>query len=157
MKFMKNRLLTLVAVFAAALTLTAGGKEDWHTDFDQAMKVAKEEKKVLMVEFHGSDWCPPCMKLNKEVLSTDAFKGIAESSLILVNADFPRKTALPEEQQAHNEGLAKRFGIRGFPTVVLINHKGEELDRVVGFPRGGLDGFLAFLEDHVPGAETTGG
>ena len=105
--------------------------------------------KHVLVEFHGSDWCPPCIKLNKEVLTKDAFKSFADSSLVLVDADFPRKTKLPEEQSQHNDALAKKFGVQYFPTIVIIDGDGKVLDQMVGFPEGGLDGFVSFISSKI--------
>lgn len=141
-------ILPMFGLLLAAVTLHASG-EGWLTDFEKAIAQAKEQNKVVLVEFHGSDWCPPCIKLNDEVLSTDAFKKMAESSLVLVNADFPRKSKLPEAQQAHNNELAQKYGVKYFPTVLLISPDGEVLDKMVGFPKGGLDGFLSFIEAKV--------
>ncbi|NDV61318.1 thioredoxin family protein [Puniceicoccales bacterium CK1056] len=138
-------ILPLIGLLLAAITVHASG-EGWLTDFDKAMSQAKEKNKVILVEFHGSDWCPPCIKLNNEVLSTKAFKDLADDSLVLVDADFPRKSKLPEAQQAHNDALAKKYGVQYFPTVLLISTEGEVLDKMVGFPKGGLDGFLSFIK-----------
>lgn len=141
----KKILLPLFSLLVAAISAQAGG-EGWLTNYEAAVAKAKEENKIILIEFHGSDWCPPCIKLNKEVLKTDAFKAMADTSLVLVDADFPRKTPLSEEQQAHNDKLAKKFGVQFFPTVVLTDTEGNVLDKLVGFPKGGLDGFLSFVK-----------
>jgi thioredoxin-related protein len=150
MKILKKT--SLVATLGALLLGTLGAHaagEGWLTNYDAAIAKAKEEGKFLLVEFHGSDWCPPCIKLNKEVLSTDAFKALAEKKLVLVDADFPRKTQLSPEQKAHNEALAGKFGVQYFPTVLIIDAEGKVLDKLVGFPEGGLEGFLKFINDKV--------
>lgn len=118
----------------------------WLTDYEEALAIAKAEDKVLLIEFHGSDWCPPCIKLNQEVLTTDEFKAYAKESLVLLDVDFPRKTALSDEQRSHNEALAEKFGLQGVPMVVLLDGDGNILDKNVGFPRGGLDGFMDFVK-----------
>lgn len=118
----------------------------WLTDYEEALAKAKAEDKVLLIEFHGSDWCPPCIKLNQEVLTKDEFKAYAKESLVLLNVDFPRKTALSDEQRSHNEALAEKFGLQGVPMVVLLDGDGNILDKNVGFPRGGLDGFMDFVK-----------
>jgi protein disulfide-isomerase len=142
---LKKILLPLTSLLLAAAAVQAAGK-DWLTDYDAAIAKAKEENKILLIEFHGSDWCPPCIKLNNEVLSTEAFKALATESLVLVDVDFPRKTSLPEAQQVHNDKLAQKFGARYFPTVILVDTEGKVLSKMVGFPRGGLDGFLSFIK-----------
>lgn len=122
---------------------------DWHLNFAEASALAKQEGKLMLLEFHGSDWCPPCIKLQKEVLTQPAFKQYASENLILVDLDFPRRTELSEEQQAHNQELAMRFGVQYFPTVILMTADGEVLDQSVGFPNGGLNGFLEFIRKQV--------
>lgn len=144
--FMKMKLiLPIVGLVLAAITAHAG-KDGWLTNYDEAIALAKQENKIVLVNFHGSDWCPPCIKLHDEVLTKPGFKDLAASSLVLVNADFPRKSKLPEAQQAHNDALARKFGVQYFPTVLLINADGEVLDKLVGFPKGGLEGFVSFIK-----------
>lgn len=145
----KSILLPAIALFAFALSTQAAG-ENWLTDYDVALAKAKEENKIILVEFHGSDWCPPCMKLNKEVLQNTSFKDFAEKELILVDADFPRKSELPEEVKAQNQKLAEKFGVKYFPTVLLLDEEENVLDKMVGFPKGGLDGFLSFVKKQLP-------
>lgn len=146
------RILSLGALLLAATAASAAGK-DWLTNFDEASKIAKESGKYVLVEFHGSDWCPPCIKLNNEVLSKDDFKAFANDKLVLVNADFPRKSALPADQRAHNEQLAQRFGVQYFPTVVVVTPDGKVLDKAVGFPKGGTEGFISFIQNAIKSSE----
>ena len=145
----KTILLPLLSLFILSLG-AQGASESWLTDYDKAVSKAKEENKIILVEFHGSDWCPPCIKLNNEVLETDSFKSFADDALVLVNADFPRKTPLADGQREHNEELARKFGVQYFPTVVLLDTEGNMLDKMVGFPKGGLEGFISFVKAKVP-------
>mgnify|MGYP006273563579 FL=1 len=144
--------LLLLVPFAAL----AAEKGDWHTDFSAAMDRAVAENKLVMIEFHGSDWCPPCVKLNEEVLSTDTFLQFAEEALVLVDADFPRKKQLSAEQREHNRKLGKRFGLQFFPTVVLLDTEGNVLEKLVGYPEEGLEGFLSTLQQHRPAGAAEG-
>jgi thiol-disulfide isomerase/thioredoxin len=150
MKHLTREMTAMKLLLAGALAFAGSGLqaagEGWLTNFDEASAIAKETGKHVMIEFHGSDWCPPCIKLNDEVLSTATFKDFAKDKLVLVNADFPRRSPLPADQRAHNQELAERFGITGFPTVVILDPAGNVLDKAVGYPRGGLDGFISFLE-----------
>ena len=66
--------ITRLAYFAlgvAALTSSAFSNtlEGWTTDLDEAFKKAKSENKSVLVEFTGSDWCPPCIAMRKNVFS----------------------------------------------------------------------------------------
>lgn len=146
MKYLnKFALISAVAGILLGSLSAHASKDGWLTNFDEAMAKAKAEDKHVLVEFHGSDWCPPCIKLNNEVLTTAAFKEFADESLVLVDADFPRKSKLPEAQQAHNQALSAKFGVQYFPTVLILDSDGKVLDKLVGFPKGGVDGFLKFI------------
>ncbi|MCC5833374.1 MAG: thioredoxin family protein [Opitutales bacterium] len=155
----KNLSWLLVALAATAVFIglntnsldASPAKEGWLLDFEEAKAKAKEEGKIILLEFHGSDWCPPCIRLNKEVLSKPEFKEFADKNLVLVDLDFPRQTELSEEQSAHNHALAQRFGVQYFPTVVLVTPDGDVLDHNVGFPQGGLEGFIQFIQAQIEG------
>ncbi len=132
----------------AALLLGASAvraSEGWLTRMDEALAAAKQQDRLILVNFTGSDWCPPCMKLKGEVLSAPAFQQHAQESLVLLEVDFPRRRELSPEQRNHNQELAARFGIEAFPTLLLLDSDGKVLDRMVGFPKGGLDGVLKFV------------
>jgi len=117
------------------LNLYAG--EGWLTNIQKAYGQAKAEKKVVLLEFTGSDWCPPCKALKKNVFNTDKFKAYAKANLVLVELDFPRdKSKITEEQSAYNRVQAKKFGVSGYPTVILLDVNGKELMKKVGFGRG---------------------
>lgn len=97
-----------------------------------AKKQAVEQKKDLMIEFTGSDWCPPCMQLRANVLSTPEFQQEAQKNFVLLELDFPRSKEQSQEVKAANEKLAKEYGVRGFPTVVFANADGKPFGGFVG-------------------------
>ena len=102
---MKTLLLTTLALLAAATTLLA--KTGWDDDFEKSLAKAKEEKKMVLLDFTGSDWCGYCIKLDEEVFSKSAFKKFAKENLVLVELDFPRGKSLPKGFIAFGEvGLA---------------------------------------------------
>ena len=117
-----KKITSIAVIFSLLLgALSAhAGKDGWLTNFDDALAKAKAEGKHILLEFHGSDWCPPCIKLNKEVFTQDAWKSFADAELVLVDADFPRKFELPEGQLDHNNALAKKFEVQYFPTILII-------------------------------------
>ena len=59
----------------------------------------------IIVVFSGSDWCAPCIKLDKSIWQSEAFKKESEKEWIIVKADFPRKKAnvLTKEQTEQNK------------------------------------------------------
>jgi thiol:disulfide interchange protein len=112
----------------AALTSTAFANvpEGWTTDLEKAIKQAKEEKKNVLVEFTGSDWCPPCIAMRKNVFSKKEFVSEASKKYILVELDFPNGDKPTKER---NQPYAEKYKIEGFPTVVLLNSEGKEFTR----------------------------
>ena len=149
---MKNRFLKFVAIGFLCL---AGPNGTWTAQaesasapatWDQIVAQATQEKKPIVLEFTGSDWCPPCKMMNKEVFSTPEFKKFAESDLVFVKVDFPRSKELSAEETARNEALAQKFQIEGFPTLVVLDPAGEELTREVGFMQGGPQAFISWVK-----------
>ena len=118
----------------------------WLTDFPKAQAKATEEKKLILIDFTGSDWCPPCMALHKNVLTIKEFETFAKDNLILVLADFPKKKVLTKAQQAANEQLAKRFEVKGYPTVVVLDSAGKQLHKSVGYGGATAKEFVAEIE-----------
>lgn len=124
----------------------AAGKAVWRTDYPGALKQAKAEGKLVLLDFTGSDWCGWCMKFEKDVLSTEKFAGYAARKLQLVKLDFPRRSPQPDALKHANAALSDQFQVDGFPTFVLVNGDGKELGRQVGYLQGGPDAFIAELE-----------
>jgi thiol-disulfide isomerase/thioredoxin len=88
---------------------------------DQAFSVALQSKKPVLLIFSGSDWCLPCERLNREIISDSAFKNFAARNLVLIEADFPQKIKLSKEQILWNEKLAEEFNPDGnFPYLLLL-------------------------------------
>lgn len=141
-----TQLVRLFTVLISAVTfssLSAG--EGWMTDFAAAQEKAKSEGKPLLAEFTGSDWCPPCKMLKKEVLDNSTFKEYAAENLVLVMLDFPRQKEQSAELKAQNEGLAKKYGVQGFPTLILFSPDGKVLgEPSVGFKD--LNGIMSWLK-----------
>ncbi len=125
---MTTKFLTFLLFAICAINM--GNAQDWQTDFNSAKTLAKKENKTLILVFQGSDWCAPCIKLDREVWGTDTFKKYAKDHFVMVQADFPRKKAnvLPEAQKAANAKLAEKYNQRGvFPFVVVMDHEGNVL------------------------------
>jgi len=118
----------------------------WGTDLPAALNQARSENKMVLLDFTGSDWCPWCIKFDQEVLSTDKFAAYANNKLVLVLVDFPRHKPQNGLLAQANQELAKRFGVDGYPTYVLLNYDGRELGRQVGYAKGGPDAFITELE-----------
>lgn len=126
---MIKQILPIVAVVCVAPCFAAEG---WLTDMDAAKKEAAGQKKDLMIEFTGSDWCPPCMQLRANVFSKPDFQKDAQKNFVLVELDYPRGKEQSKEMKAANDKLARQYGVQGFPTIVFADASGKPFGGFVG-------------------------
>lgn len=109
----------------------------WEPDFSKAKQTASEKHELILLNFSGSDWCGPCMRLKKEIFESEVFSKFADSSLVLVNADFPRnkKNQLDKEITKQNDALADKYNPDGkFPYTLLLDPQGNILKTWDGLP-----------------------
>jgi thiol-disulfide isomerase/thioredoxin len=121
----------------------------WSGNFNETAKIAKESNKLILINFSGSDWCGPCIRLKNEIFATEVFEKFASEKLLLVRADFPRqkKNKLPETQVKLNEMLAERYNKDGkFPFTLLVNSEGKILKTWDGLPKENAAQFVKQLE-----------
>jgi protein disulfide-isomerase len=140
-----------VLLFCMAVALAPAAASDvysWETDFRTALSEAERLDRVVFAYFAGSDWCSWCARLHAEILYTDLFAEFQSRYLVPLLIDFPRNRPQSEAQNAANGALAERFGVRGFPTVIILNPDGTERFRT-GFVEGGPGNYVAHLLPHV--------
>lgn len=125
----------------------------WETDINKAISASNKSKKPMLLFFTGSDWCGWCIRLQKEVLKTPEFAAWATKNVVLVELDYPRKTAQSEAIKAQNAGLQESFGIQGFPTVLFANAVVKDgkvnfspLQEKTGYVAGGPSAWLAVAD-----------
>lgn len=141
--------LTLLAVFgfttfeAKKDTVKVSKKSElvWETDIKKAMELSKKQDKPLFLFFTGSDWCGWCMRLQKEVFQTPEFEAWAKEKVILVELDFPRRAAQPENIKMQNMQLQQVFAVQGYPTVWFA--KADNKDGKINFEQLGSTGYVA--------------
>ena len=146
------------AQYTSATTATASEKpkreyykpvKGWITDWDEAARESKRTGKPIMMNFTGSDWCGWCIKLKKEVFSTDTFKEWADKKVVLLELDFPRGKELPKELQAQNQRLAQKFRPSGYPSIVWADHEGNQIGTHYGYGEGGPDAWIKAAESNM--------
>ena len=144
MKSILAKLTGTLAVLALAATL-ALAKDGWSEDYDKALAQAKADKKLVLLDFTGSDWCGWCIKLDKEVFSQAEFAEYAKKNLVLVELDFPRSKEQSKELKAQNTKLQGEFKIQGYPTIIVLNSEGKKVGEL-GYQPGGPKAFIAELD-----------
>lgn len=144
---MKYSIIILSLLFSLS-THAQNGELDWHTDMMAAVDQSIEQDKPLFLFFTGSDWCGWCKRLQAEVFEKQAFEEWASENVVLLELDFPRRTAQPEAIKKQNQNMQRMFGVRGYPTVWFVNptKDGTEINFSkignTGYVRGGADAWL---------------
>ena len=120
----------IVALLLMVVCVSKTMAQEWQTDIKVAKEIATKESKPIILVFQGSDWCAPCIKLDREIWSTDTFKKYAKENYVMLKADFPRrkKNTLSEKQTKANALLAEKYNKQGFfPFVVVLDSNGKVL------------------------------
>ncbi|QQS36239.1 MAG: thioredoxin family protein [Ignavibacteriales bacterium] len=140
--------------FLVLLIFTGCGKEssgdnlEWETNLESAIKKAKAENKSILVNFTGSDWCVWCQRLSNEVFSQSEFEEYANEKLVLVKLDFPRDIKQTQETKLYNNQLLQRYGVQGFPTIILLNSSGVMIAQT-GYQPGGAANYVMHLKSYL--------
>jgi thioredoxin-related protein len=135
----------LLALFL--ITTALGYSQNWKTNFEEAKSQATTENKNILLVFSGSDWCGPCIKLDKNIWQSDAFKKESAKKWILVRADFPKKKAnqLVADITLSNNKLAEKYNKEGnFPLVVLLDNTGKVIGKT-GFANVEPEDYIAII------------
>lgn len=145
----RSFLTAAVGVFVACSLARAANAAEiaWPTDYQAALKEAAATNRPILADFTGSDWCPPCMKLAKDTFSQPEFAAFAKENLVLLEADFPQGKEQSADVRRQNEGLQEKFGVEGYPTLLLIDKDGREIGRHVGYLPGGPDAMIAWIKE----------
>ena len=135
-----------LAAGCSQMSSDAPDKLTWQTDLPQALAKAKAEHKRVFLDFTGSDWCPACMALHKHVFASEDFAAFAGTNLVLVRVDFPHNLPQTDELKKANQALADKFGIEGFPTLILLDADGKALGKTVGYDNASPQQFIEELK-----------
>jgi len=137
----------LLFIGLALYSIPAG----WLTDFQHAQTQAKQSQKLILLNFAGSDWCAPCIKMTRDIFEQEVFSQYADNNLLLVRADFPRlkKNQLSAIQTAHNEKLAETYNPKGkFPLTLLLDEDGNILKSWDGYNGESPQEFIKEIEGY---------
>ena len=144
---MKNSFFPVLGVLSLASAVVCSASPVWETDWSKALEKAGKSGQPVLVDFTGSDWCPGCIYLRKNIFDTDAFAKYAEdNNFVLVELDFPRTEGkMPPEQLKFHEELMRRYGISVFPSVLMMEGNGAPYAKIVG-PSRTVEEYLKKLE-----------
>jgi thioredoxin-related protein len=133
------------------LTLTIGYSQEWKTNFEVTKTEATNQNKNILLVFSGSDWCGPCIKLDRDIWKSSEFMEFAKNNLILERADFPKKkqNQLTPEIKNLNQNLAEKYNKDGmFPLVVVLDKNGKVLGKT-GYKNVSPTEYIALLKSFL--------
>jgi protein disulfide-isomerase len=126
-----------------------GPEDGWFTDAEEAKAVAKAHGRPLLMLFTGSDWCGYCIRLEDNVLSKSAWESFAREELVLLKVDFPRRKKISTSQREANQEIQRRYGIRGYPTMVITDDSGKKIHQF-GYGGQPASDFIEMVKGKLP-------
>ena len=144
--FSTPRLVLLTLMLLICFGTTSTFSAEWTEDINAAIEQAAGDDKDLMILYTGSDWCPPCKLLENEVLSQKEFLFEIDPHYVLVKLDFPKLVEQDPKIAERNTEWLKRFGIEGYPTIVLTDVSLKPY-AFLGYEEGGFQNYLALVEE----------
>ncbi|MGN0846374.1 MAG: thioredoxin family protein [Kiritimatiellia bacterium] len=118
------RKLLSIGMLLVAATVLAGARNE---DFEAARKLSREKNLPMMLDFTGSDWCYWCKLMDKQVFAEKEWETWAATNVVCVTLNFPRNESEQSPKlKAQNEALLRKYGVRGFPTFVLLAPGGDK-------------------------------
>lgn len=153
MKYRFSLSLLLLALFSLqnVQAQTEVIPELWLTQIETAQAKAKADGKPIVMVFSGSDWCRPCMNMKRNIFDKEVFTSYAKESVVLMDVDFPRRkeNQLSMDQRRHNNGLASKYGIQYFPTLVIVDASGKEIERIGYQSSMRAADYVKFIKHHA--------
>jgi len=140
----------IIILFFALFFINGLIAQEWHSNYNNAATLAQKENKNIIMVFAGSDWCAPCIKLEKYILESDDFMQYAKNNWVLLKLDFPKrkKNKLSEQQQEHNDNLAEKYNKNGYFPLVLVLDRHDNVLGETGFkditPQDYINELIAF-------------
>jgi thioredoxin-related protein len=138
-------------ILALLFLVTIGYSQEWKTDFEVAKNDANTQNKTILLVFSGSDWCGPCIKLDRDIWQSAEFKEFAKNNLIIERADFPKKkqNQLAPELKKRNQELAEKYNKDGlFPLVVILDKTGKILGKT-GFKNISPQEYITLIKSFI--------
>lgn len=147
---MRKQTTGILAAWFATIAMTFAATEGWTSDWQDAKARSKTGGKPILLYMTGSDWCGWCKKLEKEVISQQAFMDFAKRHFVLMEADYPRNKEQTPELKKQNKELEQKYLAGGYPTMWVLDAEGNKLSKDLGEVKGGVDGYIGKLKEFLP-------
>jgi len=125
--------------------------QNWEASYGEALLKSKEQDKPIVLIFSGSDWCAPCIKLERLIWQSEKFVAYADQNYVLYKADFPRKKSNPltEVQALKNKTLAAKFNPKGYFPLVLLIDGAEKVLGETGYQKLSPEQYISHLNSFL--------
>ncbi len=112
-------------------------------DYKSVFKNAKNENKMVFIDFY-TNWCGPCKLFEKEIVTDSIFIDYISGNFLStkINAEI-------EE----NKEIVKKYKITGYPTFIITDLNGDEIDRIVGLKANNSNEFIDAIKKIISGKE----
>ena len=145
----KVSLITTIIVMVCAwfATTSYGDEVVWQHKIEDALAMANQGNKAVLVDFTGSDWCGWCIKLREEVTSKPEWVEAATKDFVLCEIDLKRKTPMPEDEKAYVDAMIRKYQIQSFPSLLILDPKGAPMAHVETSYKDGVQGVLSIMQE----------
>jgi thiol:disulfide interchange protein DsbD len=109
----------VVAVYLIGALIMQGPGMQWHAYSDRLLNEAVEKQKPVIIDFSAA-WCAPCRKLDEVTFHDREVVKQAEQDFFMIKVDLTRKG------NSDSDRLLQKYGVKGVPTVVFLDKRGEE-------------------------------
>ncbi len=127
-------LISIITLLMLSFTVFGQGVNFEHLTFDEALAKAKAENKLIFMDCYTT-WCGPCKYMTENVFPQEKAGEYFNPKFVCVKFDM---------EKGEGPELAKRFGVRAYPTFFIIRPDGTMQHTVVG--GGEVDDFIARIE-----------
>jgi len=135
-------------VFLVAMLIASIAQGQIHDNAVAAFEDSRTTQKPVLLIFSGSDWCAPCIRFHKTVLSDEQFLLYASDHLVVLKADFPQRKKLNKEIVKQNDQLAEKYNPKGqFPHIVLLRSDQSVLS-TLPYKNQSTEEFISMLSTH---------
>jgi thioredoxin-related protein len=140
-------LLSVIILFGTSGILVAQSSRvekvespvDWVMSYKRGYDEAQEEGKPMFILITAPSWCSPCQRMEEEVFSAEEIADYLNDYFIPV--------MIPDVVNGERNPELDRFDFPGFPTMFILNSKGKEQDKIIGYVNPGY--FYEFLNRYI--------
>ena len=132
-----KKFITLTAIILSAFSFGQTGMKFEESTFKVALEKAKKEKKLIFLDAYAT-WCGPCKLMVKNIFPLQSVGDYYNSNFINTKLDMEKGEGLE---------LAKKYGVKVYPTYLFIDGDGKEVHRTVGYVKE--EDFIQFGKDAI--------